>query len=73
MSIEQMRDAISKVHKSHWWKSKVANMPDNQVIAIYYSFLERGEFKEEAQIKREIKEQERIANEPIQLSIFDLI
>lgn len=42
--IEEMRHDISKVYLSSGWKKKVANMPDKQVMAIYYNFLERGMF-----------------------------
>lgn len=42
--IEEMRHDISKVYLNTSWKKKVANMPDKQVMAIYYSFLANGKF-----------------------------
>ena len=42
--IEEMRSDISKVYLNTSWKKKVANMPDKQVMAIYYSFLAKGKF-----------------------------
>ena len=42
--IETMRSDISKVYLNTSWKKKVARMPDKQVMAIYYSFLETGKF-----------------------------
>lgn len=42
--IEEMRHDISKVYLNTSWKKKVANMPDKQVMAVYYNFLERGMF-----------------------------
>lgn len=38
MTIEQMRENISKAYPSDKWKFRVKTMPENQVIAIYYSF-----------------------------------
>lgn len=44
MSVEEMRVAIAKVYSGEAWKRKVRNMPDYQVMAIYFSFLETGKF-----------------------------
>lgn len=41
MSIEQMRAAIAKVYPGTKWAFKVAKMSDSQVVAIYYSFMQR--------------------------------
>lgn len=46
MSIQQMRAAIYDVYPGRKWKIKVQNMPDDQVIAVYYSFLAKGKFKD---------------------------
>lgn len=46
MSVQQMRAAIYDVYPGRKWKIKVQNMPDDQVVAVYYSFLEKGKFKE---------------------------
>lgn len=42
--VDEMRNDISKVYLNTSWKKKVARMPDKQVMAIYYSFLEKGRF-----------------------------
>ena len=44
MSAQQMRAAIYEVYPGRKWKEKVLNMDDAQVIAVYYSFLEKGKF-----------------------------
>ena len=41
MSITQMRDIVTSSYKGDGWKRKVANMSDQQVIAIYYR-LQKG-------------------------------
>ena len=45
MRIASMRKAIANVYNSPRWSNRVARMPDNQVIAIYYRFLEQGRFE----------------------------
>ena len=45
MRIASMRKAIAKVYNNKTWANKVAMMPDDQVIAIYFSFLEKGRFE----------------------------
>ena len=42
MSVEQMRDAIADVYTGWAWKDKVARMPDDQVMAIYFKFQSSG-------------------------------
>jgi hypothetical protein len=49
-----MRDAICAVYPNDAWKRKVANMDDNQVYAVYHSFLERGVFDKAKQNKKEV-------------------
>ena len=44
MSVAQMREALSKVYPSTKWILKCKNMPDAQVIAMFNSFLSRGQF-----------------------------
>lgn len=39
--VEDMRAYISDVYKGERWKHKVARMPDAQVMAIYFSFMDR--------------------------------
>ena len=57
MLVSEMRAYISDVYEGVKWKAKVAKMSDNQVMAIYYNFIERVKRSERAKIKeREIKE-----------------
>ena len=42
MSVMQMREEIAKVYAGPKWKDTVSHMPDAQVIAVYYSFKQRG-------------------------------
>lgn len=44
MSVDDMRYSLSKVYgpKAYNWKKKVACMPNNQVVAVYLSFVKRG-------------------------------
>ena len=49
MNIKLIRCYVSSYYGEQW-KRKVASMPDRQVIAIYYSLLNR---------ERKVKEQER--------------
>lgn len=45
MSVKDMRKAIHEVYyfgRSNKWTSKVAAMPDKQVVAVYLSFRKRG-------------------------------
>ena len=41
MSVPDMRAAIAKVYPGQSWKYKVAKMSDQQVMAVYFSFLRR--------------------------------
>ena len=42
MTVQQMRNAILRVYDTESWKKKVANMYDDQIIAIYHDFRNRG-------------------------------
>lgn len=44
MTTAQMRAAVHDAYPSKAWKTKVNNMPDIQVQAIYLSMSERGFF-----------------------------
>lgn len=65
MTIASMRKAISRVYNSPRWFNRVAKMPDNQVIAIYYSFLEQGRFNR--------VDPKAISKEPHQITIFEYL
>lgn len=45
MTINEMRREISKVYSNDTWRNRVHFMPDRQVAAIYYNFLERDKFR----------------------------
>lgn len=47
MTVNEMRNYISKRYNTMKWKTKVAQMPTHQVIAIYKSFKDR-EYKRPA-------------------------
>ena len=61
MNINEMRRYVSDSYPGLSWKSKVARMPQNQVIAIYKSLLNR-EKKEPVSVK---------AEEPHQMDIWE--
>ena len=44
VSVDDMRYLIARVYPSDNWKKRVRRMSDNQVCAIYFSFLEQGKF-----------------------------
>ena len=72
MEVYQMREKIADAYPYDKWKDKVAKMYDNQVIAIYYNFLETGVFEK----KVDLKKKEEIKNIPQivkQLSVDDFI
>lgn len=43
MDVSKMRDHISKMYPGDSWKHKVANMRDNQVMAVYFSMKKKGQ------------------------------
>ena len=64
-TVQMRRKIISVYPDSMRWSNRVMNMPDKQVLAIYYSFLKTGRF-DELKKKKE-------SGEPTytQLTIFD--
>lgn len=73
MTVEQMRIDISSVYSSVHWKDRVKRMTDEQVIAIYYDFVNRGKFDRKP---IDIPKPEYKVNDPPkckQISIWDLI
>lgn len=69
MTVQEMRNAISDAYKGPGWKARVACMSEDQVIAIYYSFLERGEFNKPKNKPVDEKAPDIVR----QLSIFDFV
>lgn len=44
MKIGRIREKVKRQYPNDKWAKKVDAMPDNQVVAIYLSLKERGEF-----------------------------
>ena len=42
MTVEQMREDICRVYDNDSWRAQVRRMPDRQVKAIYFNWLENG-------------------------------
>ena len=74
MSVEEMRVAIAKVYSGKAWKERVRKMPDYQVTAIYFSFLENGRFDGKNKKPKPTEPQEEVRQfKPwigVQLSLF---
>lgn len=64
-----MREKIADVYGGKTWKDKVAKMEDDQVTAIYLSFLEKGVFDGRYPIKK-LEDTPQIVQ---QLSIDDFV
>lgn len=76
MTVQQMKDAILSVYDTPTWRKRVSEMYDDQVIAIYYNFSERGILNKVLKKQRpKIVEVEPVKTEPRyqQLTIFDFI
>lgn len=67
MTVERMREHVAAAYESERWRMRVMHMmPDEQVIAIYHTMLERQQIR---QRKKKPKSGERYE----QISIFDLM
>lgn len=60
MDVDNMRSMIANVYDSSSWRCKVAAMGDNQVIAVYYSFLEKGKFDRGRRAKTSVIDDARV-------------
>lgn len=45
MSINRMRELVAAAYPGPGWKSKVKNMPDDQIIAVYRRLVVSGKIK----------------------------
>lgn len=45
MNIVNMRNWVRSAYSSKSWQQKVGNMPDKQVIALYYDLVRRQRIK----------------------------
>ena len=66
MDVEQMRDFIADLYPYDKWKDKVARMPEDQVMAIYF----RNKDKKPVEKKRPTKPKKV---EPVQITIDDIL
>lgn len=46
LQISQMREKIREAYSEDGWTKRVRNMPNDQVIAIYYKLLKKGKIKD---------------------------
>lgn len=69
IDINAMRLAILRAYDGPNWERKVRNMADNQVIAVYYSFLNSGKLNKNQEKSTTIV----VESEPYQLSFDDII
>ena len=75
VTVEYMRSAISDVYPSREWRERVDKMPNDQIIAIYHSFLETGRFEKgpTKKPKYEPKTNDKDADYGVQLTIYDFL
>ena len=74
MTIQQMKDAIVAVYDTTSWKKKVAHMYDDQVIAIYHDFSNRGKLNKVLRRERPGRYTDNSTQEQYQqMTIFDFI
>lgn len=71
MTVAQMRAKISKVYPGDIWKNKVYRMHEDQVIAIYFKFLETGKFDQKAKVQKKPPMKFGMVSGGEQLSFFD--
>lgn len=45
MSVADMRRLVANAYNGESWKSKVRRMPDDQIVAIFYSMVRNGQIK----------------------------
>lgn len=73
MTVEEMRAAISELY-GLGWKWRVGRMSENQVIAVYFSCLERGAFDKKstkpAKKKTKVEGKFEAFGPGVQLSLF---
>lgn len=63
ISVDDMRFLVSQVYRGDKWKYKVKHMTDRQVIALYFSFCEKGKFDKKPEKKVQSK---RIEVKPVE-------
>ena len=69
MSVERMREHVARAYDSDTWRNRVMHlMPDNQVIAIYHTMVERRQIPKRVRRSKKVNELQYQ-----QISIFDLL
>jgi len=66
MNVETMRREIAGVYSGEKWKKRVKQMPENQVLAVYNTFVRTDRFK-----KQKEKEEQKPLNHK-QLTFADI-
>lgn len=46
MTVGDMRSLVAKAYNGDKWKNKVRNMPDDQIVAIYYKMASTGKIQQ---------------------------
>lgn len=54
MLVSEMRRKVKMVYNNATWSARVDRMADNQVIAIFYSMKEKGQFKNKKSMPKQI-------------------
>lgn len=74
MNIHEMRNFISKAYPGQEWKNRVKKMGENQIIAIYYSMINREKTKTQREIYVGFDEAAVCKDESYeQLTLFDIL
>lgn len=45
MDVQQMRDRCRTAYSGQKWYDRVKKMPDDQIVALYYSLVKQGRIK----------------------------
>lgn len=76
-SMAHMFETVRNLYQGEKWRRRVDQMSDNQIMAIFYDYLEREEKKRCERLARELGqsiESVRTSTDekvPVQLSFFD--
>ena len=70
VSLQTMKDKVASAYSGASWQYKVYHqMRDNQIVALYFKFLQDGTFDRQKQRKKVERENEK--NSGHQMNIFD--
>ena len=68
VSVNDARYVVMNQYHNPTWRKKVRNMPDKQVLAIYFSMLESGKFDKP---KNRIHKETEKLQKPYRFVIYD--